>query len=75
MAESEKFVLFWVYGDEEDSPYTLRSPTENLQALLTEWTGWTAATLTTSRERRTSGSLSTNGSRRRAWTSSNLPTG
>ena len=38
MAESEKFALFWVYGDEDDSPYILRNPPDNLRALLTEWT-------------------------------------
>lgn len=38
MAESEKFVLFWVYGDEDDSPHILRNTPENLQTLLTEWT-------------------------------------
>jgi hypothetical protein len=38
LAESETFILFWVYGDGENSPYTLRNPPENLEALLTEWT-------------------------------------
>jgi len=33
----DKFVLFWVYGDDDDTPYIIRNPPRNLGKLLTEW--------------------------------------
>jgi hypothetical protein len=31
------FVLFWVYGDGDDTPYIIRNPPRNLGKLLKEW--------------------------------------
>ncbi len=33
----DRYILFWVYGDRDDSPYIIRNPPENLKALLAEW--------------------------------------
>ena len=33
----DKYILFWVYGDKDDTPYIIRNPPENLGALLAEW--------------------------------------
>lgn len=33
----ERLILFWVYGDGEDTPYIIRNPPRNLASLLREW--------------------------------------
>jgi hypothetical protein len=33
----DRFVLLWVYGDAEDSPYLVVNPPRNFGALLREW--------------------------------------
>jgi hypothetical protein len=35
---ADKFILLWVYGDDDDTPYLIKNPQANLSALLTEWT-------------------------------------
>ena len=34
--KKDKFILFWAYGDDEDTPYIIRNPPKTLGKLLTE---------------------------------------
>ena len=34
---ADKFILLWVYGDDDDTPNLIKNPPANLSALLTEW--------------------------------------
>ena len=34
---ADKFILCWVYGDDDDTPYLIKNPPANLSTLLTGW--------------------------------------
>ena len=35
--QPDKYIFLWIYRDEDDSPYIIRNPPDNLGELLTEW--------------------------------------
>ncbi len=33
----DKYILFWIYEDDDDTPYIVKNPPENFRQLLDEW--------------------------------------